>query len=262
MKHAKKIRTRTYLIDRLSDERIQKMYALFERYYKDVNFDQFRADLAEKTHAFVFFDGKEIIGFSTIYRKKIPEVAPGTFLFSGDTVVHHQYWGSKFLQKAFFWYILESKVRSLFRPVYWMLISKSFKTYLMMRKNFSSAYPSPYREMPNQVREVRDRFYAWKFGSAYDPKTGLITFPKSLGSVKGAIACPNAQQLLDPEVQFFIQNNPNYSEGVEFACLTKIRAADFLGHIPKFFIKSLRRKPRPILPLGAEPATFSSSRQP
>ena len=89
-------------------------------------------------------------------------------------------------------------------------------------------------------RSTMDRFYAGKFGGSYQPENGLIRFSEPKGFVKGRLAAPCNEAVRDPEVQFFLEKNPDYGEGVELACIAEIRVRDFLGHIPKYFL--FRRK--------------------
>lgn len=224
-------------IGELSPQIISEMYALFEKYYVDISFEQFNEDLKEKTHVmFIRNDKNELVGFSTIFRKKIKTAGTGTFLYSGDTVIRQDYWGSKFLQKAFFWFILKTKLASPFEPVYWMLISKGFKTYMMMKRNFISCWPRWEGSTPTHLKRTQDAFYQIKFGSAYKQDLDLIVFDQSKGAVKGDIAAPSEDSKKDLDVQYFLKKNPNYQEGEELACITEILWKDFTFHVLKYFI--------------------------
>jgi hypothetical protein len=238
------VQSKIVRVSDLSADLRRRMFQLFERYYVDVNFDEFSHDLSEKTHCFLFWSNDELVGFSTIFRKRIPEVAPGVFLFSGDTVLQEAYWGTKILQKAFFRYIVESKIRSLNEPLYWMLISKGYKTYLMMRKNFAQSYPARTRPTPSKYEKILNAFYGWKYPRHYNPKSHLIDFGRNHGAVKGKIAFPTEDRMSDPEVKYFMEHNPNFHEGIELACLAEILWSDFLGHIPKYFLRPFSRTPR------------------
>lgn len=224
-------------VTNLDQKLIQEMYHLFENYYVDISFDQFVADLSEKTHVlFIRNEQNALVGFSTIFRKKLPEVAPGTFLFSGDTVIRQDFWGTKYLQKAFFYFILKTKLQSPFQPVYWMLISKGFKTYLMMKRNFISCWPRREGKTPSKLKQVQDRFYHLKFGNDYHAQKDLIIFEKSKGAVKGDMAAPTSESLKELDIQFFLKKNPNYTEGEELSCITEILWKDFTFHVIKYFI--------------------------
>lgn len=224
-------------VNELTEKNLGEMYFLFEKYYVDISYELFLEDLREKTHVmFIRNENSELVGFSTIFRKKMASVGRGTFLYSGDTVIRQDYWGTKFLQKAFFYFILKTKIASPFEPVYWMLISKGFKTYMMMKRNFISCWPRREGPTPSHLKQVQDEFYKNKFGNSYHKDCDLIVFEQSKGAVKGDIAAPSADSKNDLDVQFFLKKNPNYSQGEELTCITEILWKDLTFHVLKYFI--------------------------
>jgi hypothetical protein len=248
-----KPKSRIFPVGALSDATIAEMFVLFEKYYVDVSEAQFRSDLMEKTHVLMFRASDELIGFSTIFRKRIPAVGRGIFLFSGDTVIREDYWGSKILQTTFLRYIVGTKISNPLEPVYWMLISKGFKTYMMMRKNFGCSFPREGRVPPALMQAIRSRFYAWKYGSAYNADSGLITFERSHGAVRGQMAAPKPYQLKDCDVRFFLEKNPSYMDGVELACIAKIRFTDLAALVFGYPVKAF---------LSKRPSTRSAQLEP
>lgn len=248
----KKIKSHNLAIAQLSDALLQEMYALFAQYYRNTDFATFYDDLAEKDHVFMFRDKltRQLLGFSTIYKKceKVPKLGKVTYIFSGDTVMDRKIWGSRILQVSFFFYILKSKFKSPLRPVYWMLMSKGFKTYMMMRRNFQTSYPSRAEKMPRRVALIRDYFYRRKFGAAYRPHDGLIIYPEQKDAVKDGYACPDANDLDNLDIQFFLKLNPEYPRGHELACIAEVRFQDFPRHLFKYIVKpvwSLTARLRP-----------------
>ncbi|MCA2959325.1 MAG: hypothetical protein IOD12_03675 [Silvanigrellales bacterium] len=246
----RRLSTRTELVpaSQLSEAQKKSMFRVFERYYQHVSYELFRADLADKQSVFLFLrdglGGPRIVGFSTNWKRTLwlSNGRTATFLFSGDTVLEKDHWGTKILQMAFFWYILRCKLASPFSPVYWMLISKGYKTYLMMRRNFPRSFPSPVDSVDIATRRVIDEFYGAKFGDAYKPDSGLIVFDTPHGAVKEGIAAPTPELQGDADVAFFLQTNARYQEGVELACLAEIRFSDFPRHVLKYFIRPLFSK--------------------
>jgi hypothetical protein len=235
---AKTLKRSTILMEKATSSLKQEMFELFEEYYDHVTYERFLADLNEKTHVFLFHEKgtNRLVGFSTIYRKKMKSVAPGIFLFSGDTVIHEDYWGSKALQKSFFWFILESKFLSPFSPVYWMLMSKGVKTYLMMRKNFKASYPNKFSKNPDMFDRVLKNFYSLKYPENYLHEKGLILFQEKIGSVKQSLELPTEKIMAHQDAVYFFDVNPNWMEGDELACVAEIRFTDFMFHIVKFFL--------------------------
>jgi len=211
------------------------MFELFSQYYDDVTYNTFSNDLREKSHVFFLYNKQkikeEIVGFSTILRIRSRNAV---LLFSGDTVIHKDFWGSKELQLAFFRYIVESKIKALNKPVYWFLISKGHRTYLMMRKNFKKSFPCFEQHTPAHIKGVMDSFYEKKFKGFYKKEKGIIIFPKSPASVKPDYCMPENELLSDPDTKYFLKKNPDFHKGVELACIAEICWTDFIFHLKKF----------------------------
>jgi hypothetical protein len=231
----------------------QEMFRLFERYYEEVSYTKFCDDLANKTAVLLFRENvftlnvkkqaleKRVVGFSTlVYRRlKVGPTTTATFLFSGDTVLDSAAWGSKILQSSFFWEIVKAKLMNPFSPVYWMLISKGYKTYLMMRRNFAKSFPNSKSKTDPQTMSAQNIFYTDKFGECYNPETGLIILDDCKGAVKDGVSPVTEALKRNPDVAFFVQKNPEFQNGVELACIAHIRFSDFPHHVLKYFCKPL-----------------------
>lgn len=226
----------------LTEKQVKEMYDLYAKYYDTTTFETFRSDLSEKTHVIIFYKNSQIIGFATKFLKEIPEISRGIFLFSGDTVMEKDYWGSKKLQKAFFWFTLRERFKRPFTPFYWMLISKGFKTYKMMRNNYPASFPQYQRENPPLFQDIMDQFYTRKFSTSYRADQGLIIFDHPSASVKGDIAKPKDEDLDNPDISYFLKKNPDYQKGVEMACIAEIRKRDFLTLLLKYVYYILKIK--------------------
>lgn len=213
------------------------MYLLFQTYYRDVTEKLFLSDLSDKNYVLLFWDKKPtpepLVGFSALYVRT--ETSRAITIFSGDTVLHERCWGSKILQKSFSKFIAVTKFRNTHRKVYWMLMSKGYKTYLLMRKNFPVSYPNYLGATPKQCLQVRNEFYHKRYGQAFDDKTSLIRFDEPHGAVKEEIAVPSPAAIqADPEIAYFIKANPNYLAGDELACIAEIRLRDIAYTMTKY----------------------------
>jgi hypothetical protein len=171
-----------------------------------------------------------VIGFSTAARSQLPAAPGATFLFSGDTVVDAAWQGGGLLQRAFFMLMLRTRLRHPWRPVYWMLISKGYKTYLLLARHFPRGFPRHDAPTPPGLWRVMDAYYSARYPGAYDPARGLIDFGESHGAVRGRLAEPPPEALADPAVGFFLQRNPGWRQGRELACIAEIRWRDFARH--------------------------------
>ncbi len=217
------------------------MFNLFDKYYAHTNFDRFCSDLDEKDHVLTMWRNgarkNELIGFTTVRRRTSLLPEPHVYIFSGDTVMDKAYWGSKCLQKSFFWYILETKIIALNKPVFWFLISKGHKTYLLMRNNFPYSFPNCNELTPNKMKAIMDHYYKQKFPHAYCEDTNLIRFPEISEATRSQYWDIKPDCRENPDLAYFLKTNPDFSKGVELACIAEIRWGGFYHHFNKFFAK-------------------------
>lgn len=211
----------------LADDIITAMYALYEAYYESTSAALFAQDLAEKSHVIALFDEGQLRGFSTLLLQDSPAsengVANARVLFSGDTIIHHEYWGNQTLADAFCHFAGQVKAQQPDVPLYWFLISKGYRTYRYLHlfsrtywPHFATRQPSPLQTLLNSLARKR-------FGDAYDPLTGLIRFPSSRGQLRTDWAGIRDNLKDRPEVEFFLQRNPHYAQGEELACITLLQ---------------------------------------
>ncbi len=217
---------------------LDRMYAVFAKYYNNHDKNIFMIDLIEKDHVILLRDARSgvIQGFSTllkIHLKKYGINAIG--IYSGDTVLEKEYWGTKALGMAFLTYLWREKVKNPFRPVYWLLISKGYKTYLLMANNFKTHFPRLDQSTPPKIKHIMDSFYADKFGDDYDRDKGLIEFDSASCCLKEKIAEISHELTKNPKVRFFAEKNPKWDRGHELACL-----AEMTLWLPlKYFLKKV-----------------------
>ena len=139
-----KLRAITIAIPDLRSDKQDSMWEVFSRYYDDVDRSRFESDLSEKSDVILLYDtgDRSLQGFSTL------QLIPGTFdgrpylaIYSGDTIINEGYWGQTALQRSFTRYVLWQMVTHPTLPVYWFLISKGYKTYLLLSRNYVEHWP-------------------------------------------------------------------------------------------------------------------------
>ncbi len=222
-----RLHTKIYVVGDISDRMINEMYTIFDRYYDCIRFDVFERDLQDKTHVMVLYDGNRLVGFSTAYAGKQPHTN-ATILFSGDTVLEEAYWGNKILQQAFYKFMWMVYIKAPWRPIYWMLMSKGYKTYLLMRCNFPRSYPNHHHSTPKTLLQAKNTFYRVKYGDAFKEKESLLQFPISRGQLKTGVISVDEKDLEHPDIRFFHVCNPGASHGDELACIAKITLLDLI----------------------------------
>jgi hypothetical protein len=229
----------------IAAEDISQMYLLMRKYYDNMTEEQFIKDLKEKNDVILLRDPElRVRGFSTLLKQDIPANGGSVrAIFSGDTVVDREFWGQKVLGMAFLRYLFIEKCKNPFTPLYWMLMSKGYKTYLLMANNFRTHYPRYEKPMPGYIRNIVDGFYGSRYGLAYRPETGVIQSYMNGVHLREGIA-PIEPELIRkfPRVRFFTEQNPQWAKGHELACIAEMT----LGMPFYYFFKKLfgrRQKP-------------------
>lgn len=235
------LESRIVAVSDLSDAEVATMWQLYERYYTDVSYTRFLADLNDKQNVILLSDsGNALIeGFSTVkIVKGITDKRPFVAVYSGDTIIDKRYWGQTSLQQTFFMLLLKVYVTHPGSDVYWFLISKGYKTYLLLTKNFPNCWPRPRVDTPPHVAEILHTLASAMFGDAWKSELGVLKFPDKMGSLKVGVTPLDKATLQDSDVQYFLAANPRYFEGDELCCLGRVDSS-LLMYYP---VKLLKKK--------------------
>jgi len=202
-----------------------RLYRLFAACYDNVTFARFESDLAEKDFVVVLRDAEsgEPRGFSTqqILRVTV-DGKPVRALFSGDTIIDPDYWGEQELVRGWCRVVGQLLAEDSEVPLYWLLISKGYRTYLYLPVFYHEFWPRYDRETPDSSQRILDSLAKFKWPRYYQPVSGLLKFPSSMGNLKSEIADVSAARMDDPHVQFFLKRNPTFLQGSELVCLAPI----------------------------------------
>ena len=222
-----KLRAKTLPVHKITPLMRDRMYQVFEKYYASVSRAQFEKDLSAKEAAILLIDtrSEEIQGFSTLTTLEVPtaEGRKVRAIYSGDTVVEQAYWGQKVLGVEFLRVLFLKKFSRPFEPLYWFLISKGYKTYLLMANNFKTHYPRHEVPTPAPQQAILDAVARRMFPNAYSTSDGLIRFPQSMGQLREGVAEITERELqAHPRIRYFAEKNPEWSKGTELACLAEM----------------------------------------
>lgn len=233
--------TRYQKVDTLGVQDVTRMHALFEANYAFSPLATFISDLEKKDGVFVVRkkSTQEIVGFSTlgIYTFELGgKKAKG--LFSGDTIIDRAYWGSRSLQKAFALKLFWEALKSPLTPQYWLLISKGYKTYLLLAKNFPDFYPKRGGSSSPQLQDLVTEYCEAMFPGKLDRDTMLLDFGDGANCLKDHVAAITPDMRAEPDIAFFEQRNPTWQRGTELPCIAAADLKAFLKFIWPFLWKA------------------------
>jgi len=207
---------------------IEEMFALYHSYYEATSPARFNADLQGKDKVILLYDESQALrGFSTLRLLECQwQGKPCRVLFSGDTIVHHRFWGEQTL--AFNWIRLAGQIKAQqpVMPLYWLLIVKGHRTYRYLQAFSLRYFPHWKEQTPSAEKTLMDHLGERLFGDCYQPDKGVVHFAESHGQLRHEWAEPSLEIVHRQEVQFFLRSNPGYRQGDELLCLTELDAAN------------------------------------
>lgn len=225
----------------ISHSDLEGMYDVFKRYYRNTNIKLFKSDLDKKNGAFLVREKEtdKIVGFSTILEMKMQINGKKVLgIFSGDTIMEDTYWGKNPLHFQYFFYFLKVMLKNPIRPVYWFLISKGYKTYLILANNFLNYYPC-YNKENKHLADISTAYSRYLFPEYYNDKNRIINFGNNYQSLKGGVAEISDEMCEKfPKIAFFYERNPSWSKGTELPCVGKL---SWLNILHKLFVRPTQR---------------------
>lgn len=222
------------------------LFALFSRHYADVSEATFARDLSQKDHIILLSRGTTgpLVGFSTQVVE--PYQIDGQtirVLFSGDTIIDPKHWGEQELVRSWCRYAgaALAEAQSASEPLYWLLISKGYRTYLFLPLFFNRYHPGPHEEP--ELHSLASKIARQRFGGAYHPSSGTLRFPKSCGHLRGTLADISEKRRTTPHVQLFLSKNPGFATGDELVCLAPITETNLRSFAKRSLQEGLQTNP-------------------
>ena len=179
--------THTQTPQTLSEAQIAQLYTLYQTYYGGTTPELFCRDLQEKDQILILQDNQTPIGFTTLkIIRSQHQNQPIRAIFSGDTIIHHQYWGSQTLPLA--WCELVGKIQAQepHIPLYWLLIVKGDRTYRYLNVFSKQYYPNRKTPTPPEIQSLINQLARERFGAHYHPQRGIVHYPQSQGHLAEA----------------------------------------------------------------------------
>ena len=208
---------------------IQAMFRVFSENFNGASMHIFERDLSNKNWIIQLKDAETgtLVGFSTLalYETTFNE-RPLSIVFSGDTIICREFWGTPELPRSWIKFVLE-KSFSMSQPLYWLLISSGYKTYRFLTVFYKEFYPCNDRPTPPGMQSLLDFLAAQRFGADYYPALGIVRFAEGATPLRAGMAAVTDERLHDPAVAFFVERNPGHINGDELVCLVRVHPDNF-----------------------------------
>lgn len=217
-----KLESETLPIPHPDDPVVETMLLMMQRHYDGVERERFLSDLRAKDWVILLRDRGKLCGFSTQALLSLEfQGRTVRVLFSGDTIIDRECWGSLALPLAWGRLMLRLLGERPEQPLYWLLTSKGYKTYRFLPVFFRTFQPS-LSAAPSPFDEALRHFAATRlFGLRYNVQRGILPAEESAQRLKPGVADLDFRRLHDPHVAFFQRLNPEHSLGDELVCLAR-----------------------------------------
>jgi len=215
--------------DDLSAKEIQAMFRVFSENFDGAALENFERDLSNKNWVILLRDAetKELEGFSTLalYETQVNN-QPLSVVYSGDTIIRREYWGTPELPRSWIHAVLEKSV-NMTQPLHWLLISSGYKTYRFLTVFYKEFYPRYDQTTPPEMQTIMEELAVQRFGAEYHCEEGVVRFKDGATPLRDGLADVTGERLHDPHVAFYISKNPGYVNGDELVCITRIHPDNF-----------------------------------
>src|SRR5690349_13158109 len=184
----------------LTDVDVRSMFNVFCENFEGTTLEIFQRDLNNKNWVILLRDKETqtLQGFSTLaLYETIFNEKPLSVVYSGDTIIRREYWGTPELPSSWIKTVLE-KSAGMPQPLYWLLISSGYKTYRFLTVFYKEFYPRYDRPTPPETQAILDYLAAQRFGSDYLAQQGIVRFAQGATPLREGVAEVTDERLHDP----------------------------------------------------------------
>ena len=239
----KDLQVRVRPVETLDQDEIRSMFELFRDNYADVDFERFTQDLISKDIVFIIHDQfGTTVGFSTLVVLEYHlGQQPVRVVFSGDTIIDRKHWGSQAFAFAWIREIARIKSAAPDTPLYWLLISKGYRTYRYLDA-FALAFSPDWRgTLHPELDNMRDTIATRLFGDHFDPKSGIVSWPEPRGRLVSELVTLSDRELQRADVRFFVERNPGFAFGDELVCFCALEEDNMKPLTRRIFREGLKQ---------------------
>jgi hypothetical protein len=206
-----------------------EIWTLTQAFYDtDRAYSEQKLKMRQRTVLFRTKTDRALIGMASV------DIYPALFrgrqlvaIHTSHVLLHEQYRGRNLLQRVGFKTFLETRLRYPLRSIYWFFDTFSYKSYLLLPRNFSEFWPRYEHPTPPWELALMDHLATERYRSAWRAERGIVM--RSGQSVLQSDAAPlDGRSIETPELEFFARANPGHAEGDMLVCLCPLNAKNWL----------------------------------
>jgi hypothetical protein len=163
------------------------------------------------------------------------------FIATPHVLIREHWRGRNLIQKLGLRTFLAARLRFPFRPIYWFFDTLSYKSYLLLTRNFETYWPRHDEPTPEPRAALIDQLATRTYGPAWRPARGVAvrSGQKRLRETAAPLVL-NADTA--PDLAFFARANPGHAEGDMLICLCPLTAKNWVSVARKALQRWRRRR--------------------
>ncbi|HEV7606592.1 MAG TPA: hypothetical protein VGO61_04610 [Steroidobacteraceae bacterium] len=234
-----RITTSVHATGELSPAQWDEIWQLTSEFY-DVERDYAEAELRRRQSIAMFRMNDALLGMAAI--DTYPAGFRGrklTVISTAHVLLRENWRGRNLVQKLGLRSFLKARLRYPLRPIYWFFDTFSYKSYLLLPRNFRTFWPRYDQATPEPRAALIDQLARQTYGPAWRPARG-VAVRSGQKRLRESAAPLNLGPDAGPHLDFFARANPGHAEGDMLVCLCPLTPSNWL-HLAR---KALQRRRR------------------
>ncbi|MFT3735200.1 MAG: hypothetical protein QM776_09265 [Rhodocyclaceae bacterium] len=162
-------------------------------------------------------------------------------IFTSQTLIDARYRGRNLLQRLGLRVFLRERWRHPFSELVWFFDTFSYRSYLLLPRNFSVYWPRHDRETPRREQALMDALARQCYGEDWQAARGVV-HRSPQRCLRGGVATPSVDDVMaNAHLRFFVERNPEHAAGDMLVCLCPLTLRNWLVLGAKALWRSLRR---------------------
>jgi hypothetical protein len=149
-------------------------------------------------------------------------------IYTSHVLLQERFRGHNLIQRLGLRTFVETRVRYPLRAIYWFFDTFSYKSYLLLPRNFREFWPRHDRMTPAWERSLIDQLARETYGTAWQAESGIV-MRSGRKRLRSEVAPVDEKLSRTPDIEFFSRINPGHAEGDMLVCLCPLNSANWLS---------------------------------
>lgn len=231
-------------VNDLPQDAKQQMYGLVADSFDKPSEQQFEYDLIRKDWVVLVEDDRShVCGFTSLKVWDQPHDSETVLaIYSGDTILARDAWNTPLMWKT--WAAGVNQLRKMRnqKKIYWFFVTCAYRSYRFLPVLTNVFYPRCDVPTPPRFHTLLDRVGTKLFGSAYEPRHGVVALSPTERLRDDLLEIPPAR-MEDPHVAFFHRRNPNRHRGAALLCVAELSPNNLTPAGRRILTRSIECRP-------------------